>query len=517
MRSQRPFLIALLCALFLPCLAATARANDDLGALLDRLTGVDHLDRPARKGERLMLFSSTSPRARAAEPGTPTWFANDDRGHVLRTDNGKAGAEYVLAETEGPGAIVRIWSGNPAGTLRIYVDGALVVEEDMARLLSGKVAWCPEPLANKRSLGSVSHFPVPFAKSIRVTATEKDLYYHVGIRRFPEGRPVNSLTRNGLKAARNIIERAARRLAAAEETPVDRSGEKGGGTQTFYLHGVPPDGGGSFIANSPYQTALFTPRPSGGRSVLTDLTITEFACNQPAAALAGTVLAITFDGEETVRAPLGAFFACGTGGGKHVGLPAGLSKDVEGWRLYCRFPMPFERAVSVQIENRSGVDVAGRLSWRVRPAQPDETLRFGVLHREHLDLPTRPRRDLTLAQLEGAGRIVGVALTANNPVNAWWGEGDEKVTIDGESKPSLWGTGTEDFFGDAWSSQRPYTHALHGQPANEGPGSRGLTSMVRWLVPDDMAFARSIRFDLGLWHHEDVRMDLFSTVFFYLQ
>ena len=37
-----------------------------------------------------------------------------------------------------------------------------------------------------------------------------------------------------------------------------------------------------------------------------------------------------------------------------------------------------------------------------------------------------------------------------NPVEAWWGEGDEKVFVDGEKFPSHFGTGTEDYYGYAW-------------------------------------------------------------------
>ena len=57
-------------------------------------------------------------RQLATDPGNAAaWFANDDTGHFLREEKGKSGPEYVLAELDGPGALVRIWSGDPKGTL----------------------------------------------------------------------------------------------------------------------------------------------------------------------------------------------------------------------------------------------------------------------------------------------------------------------------------------------------------------------------------------------------------------
>ena len=38
---------------------------------------------------------------------------------------------------------------------------------------------------------------------------------------------------------------------------------------------------------------------------------------------------------------------------------------------------------------------------------------------------------------------MGAMLNIMNPVIWWWGEGDEKVYIDGEEFPSIFGTGTE--------------------------------------------------------------------------
>ncbi len=49
---------------------------------------------------------------------------------------------HVLAEMDGPGCVVRIWSANPkdAGNVRIYLDGSdkPVLEASLEKLLGGK-------------------------------------------------------------------------------------------------------------------------------------------------------------------------------------------------------------------------------------------------------------------------------------------------------------------------------------------------------------------------------------------
>src|SRR5690606_21437301 len=95
---------------------------------------------------------------------------------------------------DGPGAVVRIWSANPAGTLRVYVDGAEepLIEEEMAALLGG-TGSVPEPFAGVRSRGYNLYLPIPFAESCKVTSDAGGFYYHVNWRGDGDGADVRSL------------------------------------------------------------------------------------------------------------------------------------------------------------------------------------------------------------------------------------------------------------------------------------------------------------------------------------
>jgi hypothetical protein len=88
---------------------------------------------------------------------------------------------------------------------------------------------------------------------------------------------------------------------------------------------------------------------------------------------------------------------------------------------------------------------------------------------------------------EGSGRFVGMMLHIWNPRGGWWGEGDEKFFVDGEKFPSTFGTGSEDYFGYAWSDPGLFQHAFHNQTHNDG-NSRGHISVNRWHIPDAVPF-----------------------------
>ena len=82
----------------------------------------------------------------------------------------------------------------------------------------------------------------------------------------------------------------------------------------------------------------------------------------------------------------------------------------------------------------------------------------------------------------------------------WWGEGDEKIYVDGESFPSHFGTGTEDYYGYAWCWPGLFTHAYHSQSRCDGPANYGRTSVNRFHIIDRIPFTTDFKFDMELWH-----------------
>jgi hypothetical protein len=88
------------------------------------------------------------------------------------------------------------------------------------------------------------------------------------------------------------------------------------------------------------------------------------------------------------------------------------------------------------------------------------------------------------------------------PYGSWWGEGDEKVFVDGDRTPSTFGTGSEDYFNYSWSSPDIFACPYCGQPRNDGPGNRGFITNFRWHILDPFPFRQSVSFFMELNSHE---------------
>jgi hypothetical protein len=88
------------------------------------------------------------------------------------------------------------------------------------------------------------------------------------------------------------------------------------------------------------------------------------------------------------------------------------------------------------------------------------------------------------------------------PYGSWWGEGDEKIFVDDDVVPSVFGTGSEDYYNYSWSSPDIFYYPYCGQPRNDGPGNRGFVTNFRWHILDPLPFQKHIRFYMELYSHE---------------
>ena len=127
--------------------------------------------------------------------------------------------------------------------------------------------------------------------------------------------------------------------------------------------------------------------------------------------------------------------------------------------------------------------------------------------------------DLNWVRLQGCGYLVGNTLALDNSgSDKWWGEGDEKIYVDGEAFPSYFGTGTEDFFGYAWGYGEPFTaHPFLVLPISGSvlTAGRRLVTTVRTRRLDAVPFATSLKLDVEVWHQDDCTMDYAPATFWY--
>ena len=87
--------------------------------------------------------------------------------------------------------------------------------------------------------------------------------------------------------------------------------------------------------------------------------------------------------------------------------------------------------------------------------------------------------------------------------------------MDGETFPSFFGTGSEDYFGYAWCSPQTFTHAYHNQPRCDGPGNYGQTCVSRFHIMDDIPYTASFQFDMEVWHWQDVPTNQSAITWWY--
>jgi hypothetical protein len=204
-------------------------------------------------------------------------------------------------------------------------------------------------------------------------------------------------------------------------------------------------------------------------------------------------LRIYWDGRSQpgVEVPLGEFFAVGQGTPASVeSVPVQVSPS---GALSCYWRMPFARSARIVVANDNPDRTAGlywQVDWTELEALPPETGYFHAHYRQ--EYPAQAGRDYLLADLEGRGQYVGTVLSVTLAQDGWWGEGDDFFYIDGESVPSLQGTGGEDYFNDAWGF-RPRTGAWFGQPRWQGDNAGDSGVAYRWHVFDPVGFTQSLR------------------------
>jgi hypothetical protein len=195
-----------------------------------------------------------------------------------------------------------------------------------------------------------------------------------------------------------------------------------------------------------------------------------------------------------VEAPVGDFFAnCFGRRSPVVSLPV----VVDGGDSYNAFwRMPFRKSARIEIENQSRKPLSllyYNIDWIKLGTLSEDTPYFYAQYRQ--EYPVQKGRDYLLLETEGKGHYVGTFLGVRMRSPAWFGEGDEKIYIDGESKPSIWGTGTEDYFLSAWgleTTSSPY----FGVPFFDGRTIGGHTSAYRWHLSDPVVFNTGIKVTL---------------------
>ena len=258
------------------------------------------------------------------------------------------------------------------------------------------------------------------------------------------------------------------------------------------------------------------------------------------------LLRITWDDQPhpSVLVPLGDFFCLGHSiANSFAALP--FTASVRPEHLYrfggpaalnCYFQMPFNRRARIELVNEN--DVPYRQYFYVdyelyREPLADDTVYFHAQWRREnptagwnprivvnspeanvVNLEAGARNNYLILEAEGRGHYVGCNLSVTNFQGTWWGEGDDMIFVDGETwPPSLHGTGSEDYFNQAWGMQEN-AFPMNGSSIYEGR-KPGYQTSYRFHLVDPVRFSRSIRVTMEHGHGNHSANDWASTAYWY--
>ena len=251
------------------------------------------------------------------------------------------------------------------------------------------------------------------------------------------------------------------------------------------------------------------------------------------------ILRMFWDKEKnpSVEVPVGDFF--GVGHSKvsaYQSLPlnmtSGTGEDGGHSAMNCYFPMPFSKNARIEIANECDLPIGSfyyyidyeehqkvqnrayfHAQWRRE--NPCKAVKF---KKDKPEINLTGKENYVILEAEGKGHYVGCNLSIHNLSSGWWGEGDDMIFVDGEKwPPSLHGTGTEDYFCNAWGMQkRAYLFAGTSLFNKKHKNWEGKWTIYRFHILDPIPFKKSIRVTIEHGHANN-RGDDYSSVAYWYQ
>ena len=266
------------------------------------------------------------------------------------------------------------------------------------------------------------------------------------------------------------------------------------------------------------------------------------------------LLKITYDdaASPSVLVPLGDFFCLGhslvnsfqsalfTASTEH---PYAFNKSCA---LNCYAPMPFASRAVVELVNQSSEPHLQYfyIDYETLDAFPPDT---GYFHAEfrrtnpfggwgpeiqvntpEADAPNLERQawenNYVILKTQGRGHYIGCNLSVTNFSRSWWGEGDDMIWVDGYKwPPDLHGTGSEDYFNQAYGMQ-PNAFQRNGSSIFEGGtvpslyrGDSGYQTSYVFHIDNPVRFTQEIKVTIEAGHANHLASEISSVAYWYAE
>ena len=496
------------------------------GTLLRELTNRESISQHPG-GQWTQHQASSYERLSVTPEDTVGWYANHDWNHFERIEEIHGRKESVLMDVEGPGVITRFWmAGDPnrKSALRVYIDGdtipvweadhpgALIGEnKEVGRLLSSRSVEQDQLPINKGARpGHNLYLPIPFNKRIKITSEEPAkrpgasdaIFYNINYRLYHGNVSMESFDRSTITRYKDALDEVNSKLLKFQEqkpAEVRMPGEEKVDNAKFTLQ-----------KNAPGALSIM-----GNRSILR--TLLSIDADDMDKAVKDLWIQFFFDEKTTVDVPVGLFFGVGD---QLVPTSDWYRKVNKDGNMASFWVMPFRKMAKVRLLNKGDqtitVDLSvasGKTKWT------NHSMYFHGNYSQKLDYQITGKKgeDYNFVSIPSKGIYVGDTYQIQKYRGGWWGEGDEKIYVDGKGFPDHFGTGTEDYYGYAWGHPETFAHPFVGQPIGQAnllnEGGTTVNSRVRGL--DAIPFGKSLRFDMEQWAWFSGKIDLKWTCFWY--
>ncbi len=247
------------------------------------------------------------------------------------------------------------------------------------------------------------------------------------------------------------------------------------------------------------------------------------------------VLRVYWDGEPTpsIETPIGDFFCNGWCQRCNIAsLPIAVN-PAGGFNSY--WVLPFRQSAKITLENLTEDECRGyyyQITYALTDV-PEDAAYLHAQYRRSNPLPYKQAHTL-LDSVKGQGHYVGTYLAWQVNNRNWWGEGEVKFYMDGDTDfPTIAGTGTEDYFGGAWNFEHPqgeygvFSTPYLGLPQVISAGDGGLYrsqqrfGLYRWHIPDPIRFEQDLKVTIQAlgWRsggrYLPLQDDISSTAYWY--
>jgi hypothetical protein len=234
--------------------------------------------------------------------------------------------------------------------------------------------------------------------------------------------------------------------------------------------------------------------------------------------------------EPSVEVPVGDFFGMGWGQYAHLNSLAVCVNP--GSAFNCYWAMPFRKKCKITMENIGAerMTLYYQVDYTLTEVPEDAAYFHAQFRRNN---PTKGGLHTLIDGVKGKGQYVGTYMAWGVNNNGWWGEGEIKFFMDGDSQyPTIAGTGTEDYFCGSYNFEnratkqyQEFSTAYTGLPQVIRPDgmytSQQRFGLYRWHIQDPIRFEKDLKItiqDLG-WRsggrYLQQQSDISSVVFWY--